>query len=113
MVWRRSLDGEVGIEEVLTVVRAEFNRPIDQDVFTIKKMDIPPGTSVIEVPRHATSSRMWDGQELVPVRGIPDPVTERQDPTRRSRFFIVLSLNCAVIAFLVLVFYFRRRRAKD
>lgn len=63
--YTRSGQGKAYSESLITVKKAEFNRPIDKDVFTFNGISLPAGTRVIETPR-AERTRYWDGEKLVP-----------------------------------------------
>ncbi len=63
--YTRSFGGKMTSESLVTVKKAEFNKPIDKDVFSFKGISLPAGTRVEETPR-ADRTRYWDGEKLVP-----------------------------------------------
>jgi hypothetical protein len=112
VVYQRMLDGNVGIKETLTVLSAHFNGPISQEEFTLSKMGVQAGTSVLEHPAHPEYSRMWDGEKIVPVSAIVEPVDPLKEP-ETSRLWILLSVNSGILAvFLFFLYLYRQKRGQ-
>ncbi len=63
--YTRSFGGKMTSESLVTVKKAEFNKPIDKDVFSFKGISLPAGTRVQETPSTGPT-RYWDGEKLVP-----------------------------------------------
>lgn len=108
VLYKRSLNGDVGIEELLTVKKAEFNIPVDESVFTLAGMDIPPGTSVVETPQQSVS-RIWDGGKLIPDTTQPPSLAKPEASNSHATRMLLFSFSLALIAALLFAIYWRRR----
>lgn len=108
VVYQRRLNGDVVTEEQLTVKSAEFNIPVDESVFTLAGMDIPPGTDVVETPSFHVS-RIWNGSKLAPNTTQSPPLAEAE--ALSSTRILLFSFSLALIAALLFAIYWRRRAA--
>ena len=65
MTYSRKL-GDAAMPPAQTVFEdVMFNRELDDDVFSLNALNVPPGTFVHESPHHPMGRRYWDGARLV------------------------------------------------
>lgn len=55
----------LGSSYVTTIEHAEFNTGLEDDLFTLAALGVPPGLAVQEFPPFAQGQRIWDGKQLV------------------------------------------------
>ena len=93
------------MRERVLVESADFGTPVDQEVFGLAGLNLKPGTRVVGATAAQPIGGVWDGEELVPVRG---GARETAEPPRASNGWWISAL-CGVAAFATLFLYLRTR----
>jgi hypothetical protein len=104
------VDGRLSHEEETQVVRARFNTEVHPDAFSLSGMDVIAGSQVFEIPTPPGASRMWDGKELVPIKGRERLAGWPPQHTRRGWLYVSLGLALGAAACIALYVWCRTRR---
>jgi len=109
--------GETSLRETWIVRRAEINRPIPAQEFTLAALEIPAGRLVVGVPPEEVPRgyAVWNGKELVkPQRrdraeapGLPERAEQRG-----SRLWMVVLLNTILGVLFLAVWILRMRQSR-
>jgi hypothetical protein len=109
MLFQRRVDDKLVIESRQEIVAARFNYGIDQEKFSIKSMNLEPGTPVVGNPG---PTLRWNGNSLEQFSaeslGMSIPRIDDAEYGPWRSFFIGAN---ALVAVLLLVLYVKRRRS--
>ncbi len=110
VTYKRQANGEINLEEVVTIKQASFNQALDENVFKLAGMNIAKGTVIAgRLPNGQAQAWSWDGSQVINYIRPSIPVAEAT-----SSFFTNLVNYCAAgFTLLALVsgwFYFRTAR---
>jgi hypothetical protein len=104
VIFRQSLRGELQVDQVAIVEKAEFNIPIEAKTFSIQELGLPPGRNVMERPLNRMM--IWDGSKLLQRAADPEfGANDRAYPIPRSmtsRFFWMGAALCSIGAILLI-----------
>lgn len=114
VVYERTENNRLMIQEDLTVELISANEGMDPSVFQPETMNVPAGTTVVRVPPDPRGNLIWDGKRIV-VETARDRLARLSEATKwsahgsdrlRRAVFLGLSALLAVIGALL---YWRRR----
>jgi hypothetical protein len=109
--YQRFVDGKRYYGVVLTVVKASFNQPVDEQVFTLAGMDIPRGTPIFDLPGPRECPLIWDGRRVVPASvSSPSPDLDAEGPAGRVPWRLLASPVALALAAVLALFVRRRQR---
>jgi len=84
-----------------------FNQELDSELFTMRGMNIPAGTAVLEVPSPGGISKIWDGADLALVGTRVHP-SGGNGPGMHARGIFACALLFAIAATAAMVYALRR-----
>lgn len=96
------LDGETVLDDVIVVEEARFG-PVDESMFTLKKLGLSPGEMVLDRRDGGQRGLIWSGEELI--KGRPQP--EARGQGKGNRIFWIAN---AIVLLCVAVYAILRSR---
>lgn len=98
-------------EEVTHVDVVSLNEPIPERVFSLAGMGVPIGHRVMDLTDESSNAKVWDGEKIVRVHGLPplaDGEVTGTSRSPRSRLWCVIIAFFCVCASIIL--YWRGHR---
>lgn len=105
-------DDVIADKNITTVQAAEFNQPVDAEVFTFKGMGVEGGTDISETPQLG-GPKIWDGKDITSLSALA--VRERTATPigpPQNRYLLIVTINGAIAVILLLVILCRRKKSK-
>lgn len=110
-MFQRSLDGTIGLREEVTVQSADFLTPVSDDEFKLSRMNIRPGTDILERPESFGIGNRT-GLELVPGGDRTQKPVELAYGNR-SRTLEIVAIVVSILSIISAVYVIRTLRNRS